>query len=425
MKGILKNIILENQEAGFPDIVKRENYQIPLNPDLIISLIGARRCGKTYLLYDCMKELISKGISKERIIFLNFEDERLNLTKENLDLILQAYQELFPDIELSTCYFFFDEIQNINGWEKFIRRIFDTKSKKIFITGSNSKLLSTEIATELRGRTISFTIYPYSFKEFLFSSKAPGDSNTSANKAKIINLAECFLSDGGFPELIFFDKPLKTKILQQYFNVMIYRDLVERYKISGADVLKFFIKKIIASVTVPFSVNKVYNDLRSMGYKVSNKYLYEYIDYCNSVFLTRNISKFSFSDIKQAKSDKKIYIIDNGLLSAIDYNLAGNKGKLLENLAAIELLKQHYEVFYFKEKYECDFIIKKDNELKAMQVAYSIKEDKTRQRELRGLSEACKFINTNHATILTFDEDDFIKYEDIKIDITPFYKYFL
>lgn len=424
MKTKIKEIILENQNKDFPSVIHRY-IDISLSLNIIVTLIGARRSGKTYILYQKINELLKSGIKKEQILFLNFEDERLQLNTKNLDQIIQAYTELFPEIEIKNTYFFFDEIQNVTGWEKFVRRIFDTKSRHIFITGSNSKLLSTEIATELRGRTITYTIYPLSFSEYLEFHKVPQKLYPQKNKSKIIHHCEKFLKEGGFPETIFFDKEIRLRVLQQYFNTMIFRDVVERYKISDVGTFKFFIKKIFASVTKPFSVNKTYNDLKSLGYKVSNKYLYEYFDYCNTVFISQSINKFDFSEIKQEKSDKKTYIIDNGLLSSIEFSVSENYGKLLENMVALEFMKAEKEIFYFKKNYECDFIVRNKNNYLPVQVSYDITDSDTKQRELKGLAEACNYLNTDTGIIITFDNEDEFVYKNISVNVVPFYKYFL
>jgi len=424
MKTKLKEIILENQNYNFPSAIER-NVDIPTNLNVIISLIGARRSGKTYILYQKINKLLKSGIKKEQIIFLNFEDERIALNTENLDQIIQAYTELFPNINIKNTYFFFDEIQNVAGWEKFVRRIFDTKSRHIFITGSNSKLLSTEIATELRGRTITYTIYPLSLNEYLKFNKVSKKLYPQKNKSKIIHYTQKFLTEGGFPEIVFFDEKNRLKILQQYFNTMIFRDIVERYNISNIGTFKFFIKKIFASVTKPFSVNKTYNDLKSLGYKVSNKYLYEYFDYCNTVFISQAVNRFDFSEIKQEKSDKKAYIIDNGLLAAIEFSVSENKGKLLENMVALEFMKAEKELFYFKNKKECDFIVKDKNEYLPVQVSYEINNNDTKLRELKGLAVACKYLKTDKGTIITFDQEEELVFQNIKVNIVPVYKYFL
>ena len=424
MKATIKSIILENQGLDFPLIIPR-NIAIPTDLDIIVSLIGARRSGKTYILYETIKTLLKQGIKKEQILFINFEDERLNLDREKLDLIIQAYTELFPELALKDCYFFFDEIQNVNGWEKFVRRIFDTKSRHIFITGSNSKLLSTEIATELRGRTITYTIYPLSLSEYLDFNKVDKKLYPQNNKSRVIHYTQKYLRAGGFPETVFFDEAIRIKILQEYFNVMIFRDIIERYKVANSETLKFFIKKLFSGITKPFSINKAYNDIKSLGYKISNKYLYEYFDYCNAVFISRSINKFDFSEIKQAKGDKKTYIIDNGLLSSIEFSVSENKGKLLENMVALEFLKAGKELFYFKKNYECDFIVRKNNEMLPVQVAYELNNSDTKARELRGLFEACNYLKLKAGTIITFDEEDEFTYKDIKVNVIPVYKYFL
>jgi predicted AAA+ superfamily ATPase len=424
VKAILKTIILENQNTDFPEIIPRAIH-IPTDLEFIVSLIGARRSGKTYLLYQVIGELLQKGIEKEKILFLNFEDERLTFQKNDLDLILQAYTELFPESALQNTWFFLDEIQNIHGWEKFVRRIYDAKSKHIFITGSNSKLLSTEIATELRGRTITFTVYPLSLSEYLQFNKVDKKLYPQSNKSKIIHFTHRFMLHGGFPATVHLPEHLRTRILQEYFNVMIFRDIIERYTITNPEVLKFFIKKIFAGVTKPFSVNKTYNDLKSMGYKISNKYLYEYFEYCHAVFLCRTISKFDFSEIKQAKSDKKAYIIDNGLLSAVEFSITENKGKLFENMVANEFLKSGKELFYYRATQECDFIIREGDSVTAIQVSWELKNNDTRERELKGLYEACSYLNQNSGTIITFDEEEELDYKGIHVNVVPVYRYFL
>ncbi len=424
MKAILKSVILEHQNTNLPEVTPRAII-LPDDAGLIISLIGARRSGKTFLLYQKIRELLKTGLSKEQIVFLNFEDERLMLQQQDLDLIIQAYTELFPAAEIKNTWFFFDEIQNIPGWEKFVRRIYDTKSRHIFITGSNSKLLSTEIATELRGRTISYTIYPLSLSEYLHFNAVEQKLYPQANKSKVVHFTEKFMRNGGFPETVRFNDEVRTKVLQEYFNVMIFRDIIERYQVTNPEVLKFFIKKIFSGITKPFSVNKTYHDLKSMGYKISNKYLYEYFDYCNSVFISRIISKFDFSEIRQAKSDKKAYVIDNGLISAVDFAVSGNYGKLFENMVAMELMKSGREIFYYNGNYECDFIVKNKNNVEAVQATFRMTESDTRERELKGLYEACTYLNQNTGTIITFDEEATMEYKGIHVRVVPVYRYFL
>ncbi len=424
MKQEIKTIILESQERNFTSIKKRE-LDIPLDIPMIISLIGPRRSGKTYLLYDVYQRLVSKGIERQNIVYINFEDERLDLNVSELDLILQSYLELYPNANLEECYFFFDEIQNIEGWEKFVRRMFDTVSKKIFITGSNAKLLSTEIATSLRGRTITYTVLPLSLKEYLSFKNIEISFFNTQKKAKLLSHISEFIMNGGFPEVIDFDSETRLRVLQSYFNTMIYRDIIERYRISDALTLKFFIKKIFASVGKPLSINKIYNDIKSQGYKISNNTLYDYEDYCRTIFLTVAIPKFDFSEIKQAKSEKKTYSIDSGLLNAIEFSFSQNIGKQFENVVLLEFLKAEKEVFYYKDIYECDFILKEQNTFKAIQVTYHMEKDETRERELKSLAVTCQKLGLTEGTIITFDQKEEFIYKEILIKVLPFYEMFL
>ena len=424
MKNVLKTIIADFHSQRLRPVLPR-NTILPVNSGIIISVIGVRRSGKTYLLYDTIKRLIAAGIQKRNIVYINFEDERLSLEKDSLDLILQAYLELYPEKDLSECFFFFDEIQNVDGWEKFVRRIYDTISRNIYITGSNSRLLSTEIATELRGRSVSYTLYPLSFSEYLDFNKAEKEYAATVQRVKLAEHFRMFMLYGGFPELIDLDDTLKIKKLQDYFNTIIYRDLIERYDISNSLVLKFFLKRILSQVTKPVSVNRIWNDLRSMGYRVGNNTLYEYADHIQTAFASLMINKFDYSPIRQEKGEKKAYAVDNGLLTAVDWSFSENHGKLLENLVALELLKSGKDVTYFSDTRECDFIILEKLSYSAIQVCYSLKESDTYDRETDGLVNACKYLKLKSGTILTYEEESEIKKDDITIEVLPAYKYVL
>ncbi|HRZ42496.1 MAG TPA: ATP-binding protein [Bacteroidales bacterium] len=421
MKQLIKDIILENQHMVFPEMVDRET-EIPLDLKVIVSLVGPRRSGKSWLLYRAIRQLKARGMPVSHILFLNFEDERLPLQSGDLDLIIQSYNELFPDIRMEDVWIFFDEIQNVPGWELFVRRLFDTRSRHLFITGSNARLLSTEIATALRGRTITLTVYPFSYGEYLNALGVSTSAKTQKARSTLIHYTAQFMYHGGFPETIGIDDHYRIRILQEYFNVMIFRDIVERYQVTNIDTLRFFIRKIFAGVSKPFSVNKAYNDLKSMGYKISNKYLYEYLRYCNDVFLCQSVSGYNHSEIKQAKSEKKAYIIDSGLLGAIQFSVSKDHGKLFENMVYMELLKQAYTPMYFKGRYECDFMVGGVVGMQALQATWSMTDGTTRDREFRGLKEACDYLGISHGIIITPDLRETIQYQGLTIEVFPFYE---
>lgn len=423
-KDLLKTIITDSQLRAIPEVWKR-TLKIPVDSGKIITLAGVRRSGKTYHLFNIMNRLKTQGVAAERILYINFEDERLQLSSKELDLILQAYRELYPKLRLSECYFFFDEIQEVEGWEKFISRIYSSISQHVFITGSNAKLLSKEIATALRGRTITFEIYPLSFIEFVNVISPKLNPYSSTDKAILLNLFERFMRQGGFPELVKQEDDLKDKILQEYFNVMVLRDLIERYKISQAATLKYFCKRVIGVSAGEFSVNKIYHELKSQGYRISKDTLYSYQDYVEAIYLSRFISKYSHSVVKTENSQKKAYVIDQGLGAALDYKFSQDKGRLLETTVALELLKQGKQITYQQNGSECDFaIMEKGKVSEVIQVTWDFVDTKTKEREIKGLVSACQKFNLKKGTILSFDHDDEFEIEGIKIEVVPAWRYF-
>lgn len=426
MKEILKGVIRDFHKEFLPES-KRRDLDIPLHTKKIITLSGVRRSGKTFILFETIKRLISQNVPKERILYINFEDERLELKKENLDLIIQAYRELYPDLTLSKCYFFFDEVQNVEGWEKFTRRLYDTVTNNIFITGSNSRLLSREIATSLRGRTITFEVFPLSFNEYLRFNNIKPDLYHTRNRAKIANLFERFLFEGGFPEIVNFrDASLKRRVLQEYLDVMLYRDIVERFNITNIPVLKYFIKRVFENITNTLSINNIYNELKSQGYKIGKNYLYEYLEALESAYLFMIIKKYSRSILKQELGEKKAYAIDNGLLSAVTFKFSGDYGKLLENLIFLELHKKDKKVFFYKNKQECDFIVYDEKKTRnIIQVCLSVTDRSTRRREISGLVEACRLLGIRKNYIITLSEEETIKEKGLSIKVVPAFKFLL
>lgn len=422
-KQLLKQIIRDFHLSENFD-VKPRTIQPPIDTKKIITLIGVRRCGKTSIFYHMINQLIEK-IEKTKILFLNFEDERFELNSDELDLILQAYMELYPSYKLSECYFFFDEIQNIPNWEKFIRRMYDTISKNIFITGSNSKLLSSEIATSLRGRTLNFEIFPLSFKEYLSFKDIEVDFYSSKSLAFIKNAQESFLKNGSFPEILFLEEIYANKTLQEYFNVLLYKDLAERYNITNTVALKFFLKRIISSSTKQISINKIFNELKSSGIKIGKNTLYEFLEYVQNIYLALTLQKYDNSLINKELGEKKIYSIDIGLNNATEFRFSDDIGKSLENAVFLELKRKEFDIYYYRtSKSECDFLVFDKNTISdIIQVTFDMSDENTKSREIKGLIEACKNFDLKSGTIITFDSEDELIENGIKIKIIPFYKW--
>lgn len=419
----LKSIIRDFHESAPFDVIRRD-VSPPVDSSKIITLIGVRRCGKTSILFDMINTLSAK-VEKNKILYLNFEDERLELATDELDLILSAYRELYPSNDLRECYFFFDEIQNITGWEKFIRRVYDTLTKNIFITGSNSKLLSTDIATALRGRTISYEVYPLSFSEYLRFKNIRIDFYSSTQQAYIQKALGEYLQEGGFPETLALEKFLALKTLQEYFNVLLYKDIAERYSISNTVALKFFIKRLMASSTKAISINKIYNELKSAGIKIGKNTLYDFLEYVQNTYLALSLQRYDTSLVNKELGERKIYSIDMGLTNATTYKFSDDIGKSLENSLFLEFKRRGVELSYYSStKSECDFLVlDRSQVVQAIQVTYDISDEITYKREIKGLIEACKLFGLHEGTIITLDRMDELLIEEIKIKIIPFARF--
>jgi len=424
-KELLKTIIIDSQQRVIPKLWDR-SLKIPTDSGKIITLAGVRRSGKTSYLFGLIRQLKAQGIPNERILYFNFEDERLHLSSDDLDLILQAYQELYPSQKLSECYFFFDEIQEVEGWEKFISRIYASITQRVFITGSNAKLLSKEIATALRGRTITFEVFPLSFAEYVGVISPGLNHRSSSGRATAIHLFDRFMHQGGFPELIYQADDLKDKVLQEYFNVMVLRDLIERYQISNSSTLKYFCKRVVGTSGGEFSVHKIYNELKSQGYQVGKDTLYLFQEYAEAIYLNRFINKYSYSVVKTENSHKKCYVIDQGMGAALDYKLSQDRGRLLETTVALELFKQGKQIVYQQNGSECDFVvIEKGKGITAIQVVTDFVETKTRDREIKGLVHACELLGLSEGVIVTFDHSEQLEVDGIHITVIPAWQFCL
>ncbi|NQT67033.1 MAG: ATP-binding protein [Actinobacteria bacterium] len=424
-KDIIKNLITDFHEKGIPP-VKPRLLEISVNSKKIIALTGVRRSGKTFQLYNVMNRLIKQKIKLKNILYFNFEDERIDENTFVLNNIIESYQELYPEINLGNCYFLFDEIQNIDGWEKFVRRIYEQISKNIFVTGSNSKMLSREISTSLRGRSMNYEIYPLNFEEYLNFLGIEINFNSTRSNSAIINTFEKFLSGGGFPELISVDSKIKDRVLQEYFNVMIFRDLIERYDITQTAILKYFCKRVIGNSSKEFSVNKIYNEIKSQGYKISKDTIYEFQNYVESIYLAFFIPKYSHSIVKQEFSKKKVYSIDNGLAASVDAFFIKNKGTALENLVFLELIKSGKKVVYYSNNFECDFLLMENEKVcEAIQVCFDINDSDTKNREEKGLINVCREFQLKRGLILTIYDEQKYTVNGITIEIIPVYKYIL
>lgn len=425
-KELLKQLIVTFQNSLPTDVLPRE-LSLPIDSKKIITVPGVRRCGKSSLLLLVINQLLNKEITKEHILFLYFDDERLQFNANNLDEIMQAYRELYPNIPLRDVYMFFDEIQMADDWQPFIRRVYEQECKNIFITGSNSRMLSSELSTSLRGRTLQYEEFPLSFKEYCQFTKTDTKYYVAANQAKIINAFKEYLKFGGFPEVVLSQEIYKERILQEYFFVMLYKDLIERYEIKNPAPVRYFIKRIMANLTKPTSINRIYNELKSQGVSIGKNTLYDLIEQTEAIYLFFSLTKYSLSLIKENSGDKKYYCIDTGLRHILLNSQSEDNGKLLENAVFLHLrrtLLPQESIHYYKEKKECDFLITDQMQVtQLIQVSWDIHDQETRQREIDGLLEASAATGCQNLIIITFDEEGEIIEQGQQIQIIPVWKW--
>ena len=384
-KELFKLAIREFHERTLPDVIERD-LVVPLDTPKVITIYGARRTGKTYYLYQLINSLIPE-VGKERILFLNLEDERLlPIDVKEMTLLLDAYYELYPENRKKLIYIFLDEIQVVDGWEVFVRRLEETKRFRIIITGSSAKLLSREIGTSLRGRTLSYRLLPFSFKEYLRAKGIEYDPSLikySGTRYEIIKSLEEYLLWGGYPETVNEPEDLKAEILKNYFEMIIFRDLVERFSVRNTHLLKHLLKYLLTNISNLFTIHGFYQSLEP-GLRPSRETLGEYLSYILEIEVAFLIPKFSYSLKVQQKNPRKVYSIDNGLRRVTAFVFSMDTGRLAENMVFLELLRRGYEIYYWKQKREVDFIARRDDETIAVNICYT---DTPVEREIEGLKE--------------------------------------
>lgn len=383
-------------------------------------LVGVRQAGKSYMLYKRARQMMGKGCLLEDIIYINFDDERLmGMTADDFDLILQSYQSVYS----GTPVFFFDEIQNVEGWEHFARRLAN-KKYLVYITGSNAKMLSRDIQTVLGGRFLDALIYPYTFAEYLAASGVALEKEWQygGQRAVVQKLFADYMKWGGFPELLLFRN--KRNWLNSLYDKILLGDIIQRNKVKNENVLRLTMKRLAENVMQPISYNRIANVIRTTGTSIAVSSVSDYVRYAVDACMIFSLENYA-SKFVEKETVKKHYFVDNGLLSI--FLLDGNTA-LLENLCAIHLHKKYGDKLYFYNKnIEVDFLIV--DEGYAVQVSYSIYGDgkqETFDRETKALVQLDKYLSLNRMIIVTYDEEGVVTLDNGKqIEVIPVWKWLL
>jgi predicted AAA+ superfamily ATPase len=418
-KQVFQQIIADFFEKPLDHVIPRD-YKIPLDLPKIISLLGPRRAGKTYILFDLIKQLRA-SVPVQRLVYVNFEDDRLfPLRLEEMDDLIQGYYELYPNYKEEKVWFFFDEIQEVPNWEKFIRRLFDQENCRIYLTGSSSKLLSRELATVLRGRSIPYEIFPLNFKEFLQFNKVEINPITSKGQALLLHHLRIYLKQGGFPELVFLPPDIHNRIVNEYIDLLLYRDLTERFSVKHPQLVKYLLKYALTNLATAFSVQKVFNDIKSQGYKVGKNSVYEYLSYLEEAFIVFRVDIWSRSIRKQAVNPSKTYAIDPAFKYAM--SIGEDYGRVLENAVFLELRRRGIHPAYFYQKQEVDFYWENGILTNA---CYDYRFEDTRKREINGLLEAMDYLNLQESQLISWDNQEILNFGNKQIVVRPLWEFLL
>ena len=408
----LKQIVIDqNKQPVKDELIDRDIFKLAeeySRTSFIVIISGVRRSGKSTLLYQLRKHSLG--------YYLNFDDDRLNKFRlEDFQLLYEIFIELYGEKE----HFYFDEIQNIPEWERFVRRLHDLK-KKVFVTGSNASMLSRELGTRLTGRHLNLVLFPFSFNEFLkFKNINSGNRiSTTEQKALLLRAFNEYLIKGGMPEYLKTDNAEYLKLM--YDNIL-YRDIIVRYHLPNERALKDIVNLAANSIAKEIS----FNSLKKAAGLGSSTTVKDYFDYLENSFLIFLAPRFDYSLRKQMYANKKVYLIDSALAVHLGYRTSKDSGRLLENVVFLELKRRKKEIYYSADKRECDFVIKEGIKIaEAIQVCYELTNE-NKQRELEGLEEAMSKFKLKEGLILTKSQEDSFEIKGRKIKVKPVWSWLL
>ena len=426
----IKSIILDFQETRLETGVLRRMMIETVRGKAAIC-IGVRRGGKSTYMFQVIQRLLDGGIPRENILYLNFFDDRLhNLRQDNLGMIAEAYYAIYPEKKnTETVYCFFDEIQAVPGWEPFVDRFMRTEKCEVYLTGSSANMLSKEIATQMRGRALSWEMFPFSFREFLDYKRIESDGTLSTKKRLLVQKAfEEYWETGGFPEVSGLTRHLRIKIHQEYFHTILFRDLIERHDVSHPKAVIDLAHWLVDNTASLYSINSLTGYLKSLGHKAPKSAVSDYLEWFEDAYFLFTVRIFDASLARRDTNPKRIYCIDHAMVTSVSSGILVNSGHLLENLVFTALRRLYPEIYYYKTKIgrEIDFIVLMQDRTRILvQVCESLTAPQTRKRETTALSEAMAELGLKTGTIVTRNEDERIEDEAGTIRVVPAWRFLL
>ncbi len=430
MIDIIKAMILDFQENPLATGIARRLEVVPVAGKATVC-IGVRRSGKSTFQLQLMQRLLDRGVPKQNLLFINFFDDRLhNLQQTGLGVILEAYYSLYPEKKnTETLYCFFDEIQAVSGWEPFVDRLMRTEMCEVFITGSSAHMLSKDISTHMRGRSLAWEIFPFSFREFLDYKGLGGKLPLSTKKRLLVQKAFTeYWETGGFPEVAGLERHLRIKTHQEYFNAVLFRDLVERHDVAHPRAVADLAHWLVDNAASLYSINNLTGYLQSLGHKAPKAAVSDYLAWFEDAYFLFTVRLFDASLARANTNPKKIYCIDHSMVTSVASGILVNSGHLLENLVFTALRRGGAGIFYYKTRSgrEVDFIVQRpDRSRRLVQVCESLAIPQVRKREIAALAEAMAELKLASGTLVTRNEEESIRVEAGTVAVVPAWRFLL
>lgn len=396
MRDVIRQKIVDGIRAEIPPLTPRD-VRLPQVPGKAIAVVGMRRVGKTTFLWQVLSERWRAGVPRDALLLFSFEDERLmGMQATDLQMLVEEYYLLYPQKrDRERVVFFLDEIQVVPGWEMFVRRLMDTENVEVFLSGSSARLLSREVATSMRGRAMEVRLYPFSFREYLrhhgCEPEQPLAHLSKAERSLLQNHFEAYLLEGGFPEAQGVHPVDRYQLLRGYVDLVLLRDVIERHNVSHPVALRWMVRSLLGNPAGMFSVNKMYNDLRSQGIVIGKETVYSYLSHLEDTFLVRIVPIAASSERQKMVNPRKVYPVDPALIPLYDRSGRANIGHALETCVLLELERRGAEVHYVRTTrgYEVDFLARYwDGHEELIQVCADLSDAQTAGREIRALTEA-------------------------------------
>lgn len=430
MKEELMSVMREFYHDGIPEgVVPRDvEYVEKLRASTVVK--GMRRTGKTFVTYERMKRLVADGIPLKRIVHINFEDERLSrLTVDDLHLIGEIHAELYPEFADGKVWYFLDELQCVMGWESYARRLVDSPNVQLCLTGSSSKLLSEEIATQMRGRSLPIEVFPLSFSEYLrfngILSEVPRVGFTAREKGILRRAMSDYAERGGFPDVQGVSSGIRAAMLQEYVDAVLYRDIIERHQVASVQALKYTLEYLFHNYARKTSTRSISGVLKNLSVPANRESIADYLDWFKDAYLVYPVSVLSDSLAVKRVNPDKYYLIDPGLIRAMCVKNDAERGWMLENIVYMALRRSIGKISYISnaDGTEVDFHVHDmiSHGERLVQVSYAMSDETTFLRETNAIRFAREKTGIQDCTIVTWDDEG----EMDGIRIVPVWKWLL